>query len=72
MNDEFVQTVLNCRVRLAPQLYNGQMTEVWDSLAYSRDLTKAGFPDSIISPFYDAMKLPVGWDGFAFTQGRLP
>jgi hypothetical protein len=68
----FVTEVLSYRVRLVPQLYNGAMTQVWDSLAFARDLTKRGFPDAVISPFYDAAHLPVGWDGFAFTMGRLP
>jgi hypothetical protein len=72
MGQVFVARVLACRVRLVPQCYNGAMTQVWDTLTYSRDLTQRGFPDSLISPFYDAAHLPVGWDGFAFTQGRLP
>ena len=72
MTPEFVDAVLKCKVRLVPQCYNGAMTEVWDALTFARDLTKRGFPDSIISPFYDAAHLPVGWDGFAFTMGRLP
>jgi len=72
MSPNFVKRILTCRVRLVPQCYNGAMTEVWDTLTYARDLTERGFPDSSISPFYDAAKLPVGWDGFAFTMGRLP
>jgi hypothetical protein len=48
------------------------MTQVWDTLAAARDLTKRGFLDAIITPFYDAAKLPEYWNGFAFTQGRLP
>ena len=72
MTPEFVQRILACKVRIVPQLYNGAMTEVWDSLAYARDLTSRGFPDAIISPFYDAAELPVGWDGYCFTAGRLP
>jgi len=72
MDAAFVAAVLLARVRLVPQCYNGAMTEVWDTLAYARDLTKRGFPDSLVSPFYDAARLPHGWDGFAFTMGRLP
>ena len=72
MAPEFVKRVLACKTRLAPQLYNGEMTQVWDSLAITRDLTKRGFPDALVSPFYDAAHLPLYWDGFAFTQGRLP
>ena len=72
MSPEFVAEVISRRVRLVPQLYNGAMTEVWDSLTEARELVAAGFPDGLISPFYDAAHLPVGWSGFAFTMGRLP
>ena len=72
MSPAFVSEVTSLRVRLVPQLYNGAMTQAWDSLTNARDLTKRGFPDALISPFYDAARLPVGWDGFCFTQGRLP
>ena len=68
----FVQGIKALGIRLVPQLYNGDMTEVWDSLAYARDLTRRGFENARVSPFYDAAHLPVGWAGFAFTQGRLP
>lgn len=71
MTPEFVKRVLACKVRLVPQAYTGPMAAT-DTLAVARDLTKRGIPDSIISPFYDAAKLPLYWDGFAFTQGRLP
>ena len=59
----FVQGIISLKIRLCPQLYNGAMTEVWDSLAYTRDLTKRGFPDALVSPFYDAKHLPRGWMG---------
>ncbi len=72
MGPLFVAEVIRHRVRLTPQLYNGEMTEVWDALTFARDLTMRGFPDSLISPFYDAANLPVGWDGWAFTMGTLP
>lgn len=72
MTPEFVSEVVSRKVRVAPQLYNGAMTEAWDSLTYSRDLTKRGIPDSLISPVYDAKHLQRGWAGWAFTQGRLP
>ena len=51
---------------------NELIASVVDSHAEARELIKAGFPDTIISPFYDAAFLPIGWDGFAFTMGRLP
>ncbi len=71
MSKAFAAAVMNLKIRLAPQLYNGAMTQVWDSLAAQRDLTKRGFADLLISPFYDAAKLPHYWNGFAFTMGRL-
>lgn len=72
MTPAFVAAIIKAKIRLVPQLYNGAMTEVWDSLTYARDLTSRGFPDALVSPFYDAARLPVGWQGWAFTQGRLP
>lgn len=71
MTPEFVTRVVNAKTRVVPQCYAGAMLPV-DTLAAARDLTKAGFPDSLISPFYDAADLPLYWDGFAFTMGRLP
>ena len=69
---EFVTRLLATKTRIVPQCYNGAMTKVWDTLAGARDLTKRGIPDGLVSPFYDAAHLPEYWDGFAFTQGRLP
>jgi len=67
----FVQRILECRVRLCPQCFIGNMARR-ESDVVLRDLTRRGFPEHIISPFYDAANLGVGWDGFAFTFGRLP
>lgn len=71
MSPAFVQELVTFKVRVAPQCYVGGMEPVC-TLAAARDLTKRGIPDSLVTPFYDAAQLPVGWDGFAFTQGRLP
>lgn len=71
MDTAFVASVTATKVRLVPQCYQGDMVPV-DTLAAARDLTKRGFADSLVSPFYDAARLPIGWDGFAFTMGRLP
>ncbi len=57
---------------VVPQCYNGAMTEVWDTYAMTRNLVGAGFAFAQLRPFYDAARLPVWWDGYAFTQGRLP
>ena len=72
MSGLFAAEVKNLKIRVVPQCYNGAMTQVWDSLAVARDLTKRGFPDALVSPFYDAAHLPEYWSGWAFTQGRLP
>lgn len=71
MPPAFVADVIAAHVRIVPQCYQGDMQPV-DTLTAARDLTKRGFPDALISPFYDAKELPIGWDGFAFTMGRLP
>lgn len=67
----FVARVLAARVRLVPQTFTGDMRRQ-ESDVVLRDLTRRGFPENIISPFYDAKQLGLGWDGYAFTMGRLP
>jgi hypothetical protein len=71
MSDQFVADVLSCRVRIVPQYYGGNMTPFAQDIAF-KDLLDRGFPPNIITGFYDAAALPEYWDGFAFTQGRLP
>lgn len=71
MAPDFVAGVVERRVRLVPQCYQGPMLAV-DALTVARDLTARGYPDPLISPFYDAAHLPALWQGFAFTMGRLP
>lgn len=67
---ELVRAVLSARVRLAPQAYTGNMERIAED-AVLRDLTRRGYPEEIVSLFYDAAQLPRAWDGWAFTQGRL-
>lgn len=67
----FVARVLATRVRLVPQTFTGDMRRQ-ESDVVLRDLMRRGFPENIISPFYDAKQLGIGWDGYAFTMGRLP
>jgi hypothetical protein len=57
---------------VVPQCYNGAMTQVWDSAAMLHDLTAHSFPPASVYPFLDAAHLGEWWEGFAFTQGRLP
>ena len=71
MTTEFVQAIIALKIRVVPQFYAGNMQPVAQDMAL-RDLTRRGFPESIVSGFYDAAALPSGWDGFAFSQNRLP
>ncbi len=72
MSDEFVARILAARVRVVPQAFIDPGMQRVESDYVLRDLLKRGFPASIISCFYDAKNLGYGWDGFAFTMGRLP
>jgi len=67
---DLVEAVRQCKFRLVPQYYLGNMTPVAQDVEYNR--VQARFPTAAISGFYDAAHLPVDWDGFAFIQGRLP
>jgi len=71
MSPQFVQDVISAHVRVAPQAYAGDMRPFAQDQVL-RDLLDAGFPANVISLFYDAANLPIGWNGFAFIQGRLP
>lgn len=72
MTPSFVSRIRLAKVRVVPQCYDAPMENVWDTLEMARDLMRKGFADSMISPFHDAAKLPKWWQGFAFTQARLP
>lgn len=71
MAPSFVARILACRVRVVPQCFIGNMARRESDMVL-RDLTKRGFPEHVVSMFYDAANLGVGWDGYAFTAGRLP
>ena len=82
MSPEFVAAIVALKVRVVPQFYSGVMGDVDDPKALLaeqvaqdmalRDLTRRGFPEALVTGFYDAATLPDRWDGWAFTQGRLP
>ena len=74
MSRVFVDALVGYRIRFVPQCYSADMKDQWDTLAMARDLTRRGVPDSLVSPFIDAAELPnpFWWEGFAFTQNRLP
>ena len=67
----FIARVLACRVRIVPQSFWGDMRPIAADQVL-RDLTRRGFPEHIVSLFYDASDLGDRWDGYAFTMGRLP
>ena len=71
MSDEFVKAILGLKIRVVPQAYTGDMQDFAEDQVL-RDLLRRGFPEASISLFYDAADVPLGWNGFAFTQGRLP
>lgn len=73
MSPSFVQRILACRVRLVPQEFGASdMSLHFAQDMVLRDLTRRGFPESIVSLFYDARRLPLNWEGYAFTEGLLP
>ena len=73
MSPNMVKEVTRCRIRVVPQLYLGNMTPAPEQ-AVIDNVVNAGFPRALVTPMYDAATRAVGqaWDGFAFTQGRLP
>lgn len=71
MSGDFVQRVRKCKVRVVPQFYRGDMSPIAAD-ASLRDLMERGFPESLVTGFWDAAALPHYWRGWAFTQARLP
>ena len=71
MHSEFVKRVVDARVRVVPQTYGGSM-QPFAADVVLRDLLRRGFPEPLVTCFYDAAALPHGWNGWAFTQQRLP
>jgi hypothetical protein len=71
MTQDFVLRVIATKTRVVPQCFVGNMDRRESDMVL-RDLTKRGFPEALVTMFYDAAQLGVGWDGYAFTQGRLP
>lgn len=69
---DFVRATVNdYHIRVCPQYFTGSM-KPWAQDRAFMDLVQRGFPPSLISGCYDAAILPEWWDGYAFTQGRLP
>ncbi len=69
---QLLEAIRGTRTRAVVQLYNGAMTTHYDSWGQVARMIDKGIPAAQVSPFYDAAALPAGWNGYAFTQGRLP
>lgn len=77
MSPSFVARIIVAKVRVVPEAFwgaDGRMEGIYDTRALVRNLTERGFPDSLVSPMIDAKYASIirGWDGYAFTMGRLP
>lgn len=71
MSPEFVKAIVDLKVRVVPQAFTGDMTRR-ESDQVMVDLLDRGFTTGSISIFYDAAQLGADWNGYAFTEGRLP
>lgn len=69
------RVLIDLKVRVVPQAYwgsGGTIQGRWPEDKVLRDLTRAGFPEALVTLFYDAADLPREFDGYAFEQNRLP
>ena len=66
-----VNAIIAANVGIIPQYYTGDERPMAQDVAF-RDLTAYGFPSHRIRGFYLAKDLPINWDGYAWTQGKLP
>lgn len=68
-----VSAISSAIVGVVTELYAGANYYPQDGVRLALDLVQVGFPASLIHGFYDGAKpLPEWWDGYVFTQGRLP
>lgn len=70
ISTSFIQALTTAHVSVVVELYNGDMSPATHSPVI--DLLMAGVPGGIIKGMYDGAHLPWRWNGYAFTQGRLP
>ncbi len=71
MSPEWVAAMVAQKVRAVPQCFVGNMARR-ESSAIVADLVLRGWPFTSVSPFLDAAQLGTDWEGYAFTEGRLP
>lgn len=58
-------------INVVPQFYTGSMAPLAADQVVL-DLIARRFSPDLLMGFYDAAHLPERWNGYAFTQGRLP
>ena|SRR6187549_1151579 len=68
---DWVAKMVALKIRAVPQCFVGNM-ERRESHAIVKDLVDRGWPFTSVSPFLDAKQLGQDWEGYAFTEGRLP
>lgn len=66
-----VLKVLSLVGGIIPQHYTGGEKRMAEDVTL-KDLEDVGFPRGRIRGFYLARELPMNWDGYAWTQGKLP
>jgi hypothetical protein len=71
MSASFVKRIIAAKVRVVPQAFTGDMTPRAQDMVL-RNLTARGYPEALVTIMYDAKNLPRDWNGYAFTEGRLP
>lgn len=80
MEKSLIDTInADVNLKVVPQLYNGNMDVVYDSNAVAKNLRntrspgelRGGIQEDRIQFFYDAVKAPVGWDGYLYTNRRI-
>jgi len=69
-NEYARQKIIEAKVAIVPQFYKGDMTP--QPAGVIQDLVAHGFPRQLLHGFYDAATVQEPWDGYLFTQGRLP
>ena len=66
-----VSAIHQAEVGIVPQHYTGSMEPVAADRVVL-DLVRAGFYSTRLWGFYDGAHLPRRWEGYIFTEGRLP
>ena len=66
-----VRELVALKVNMVPSNYTGSMA-AFAADRVALDLAARGFPTDLLFGFYDGAALPINWQGYVFTQGRLP